>query len=362
MKGNSFDRKFAAILKLFILVMILFIIWTMTAFIVSVNRILPEFPIHTSNSPSLAQSLVNDILRYYFSPFTISVLILLIGSIYLSFRFVENTLREFISLTSRQRLLEVFLNRFFLPVFLQNLSLNPLMLQNSKENILGPVNLLIKSDHAALVKRESEKGRFVLSNGKDALTLLSNERLMAIFNLTPGKLKLNIGDLPFNQSVRRMTIFYRPIVPQGSEMEENQAYGIYNKFSPENLRYMVESAVRLEFEVLKNEYTLNHIMQASNSKLPQNATHPKPLPVKSKRFLYPPHFHRASLFFIRARKRRIAHLSARNGKNLNQLTGSQTQDIPWDKFFTQLKERVSSMALELFGAEIITLDTYQLGE
>lgn len=254
----------AGYLRLFFLVILIFIFWSLLAIIsTSFNPLgnLISRKISSINSSNLAFSLFLDILKAYFSMFSISSLILFLSIFYISFETIADLYSKIISISSK-RLSKNYLSNcaFSIP---QTCSYRfPDYFNNSLENKIsfpdGPLNAVLKPGYALFVRENGIYKTWInhKSNTDDSkFTLGHQDKIVDCFSISPATISISSGDIIQSKFIK-IELAYSYNLPVDHESVD-QSKIMFELCNSNNMRSLIEKILVSEVKACINQYFHN---------------------------------------------------------------------------------------------------------
>jgi len=369
MKSNTFT----GILKLVIMIMLFFIIWSILAIISTTWNPYGPFnfglPI-TSENRILSQSILSDIIASYFSFFTISHLLLLSLVVLFCYFLVRNLGKYIFSYSPYHSTARIFFSRLFafngnLLIDLSNLH-SPNSLLNSHSITYGPAQVIIPPYSAAIIQDKNNQLRIITVLGIDNNPVIINswEKLIEIIDIKNGSSSINIKGINLPFSGKRICLKYRYLTDKTTNAVNNSISTFVKVCNSGNYRMMIESIIQFESLSLLNQYqnSLNKNQHTAGRNIKQvgdnNSVRIKRL---HRQFYYVPPKNKLPLFLTRNRKR---HPNFYNINNKNKPAYNVEKAIPQDELTSivhALSRNVDRTMIHLFGSKIIEIVDYQIG-
>jgi hypothetical protein len=271
----------AGYLRLFFTIILLFLLWSFLALINAIYNPLGKlnltlFP--NIISSNLALSLIKDILKAYFSIFSLGVLFLLIltfNMCFLSVVSISSILGEATTFKEKRDLLSYYafsipaLKKYNFPIVSYPESENDssLFLPN------GPLIASIKAGYALFISSHAENKVWAnLSTEKQMdISLEYQEKVIDCFNIQPGKIQL-VLDNPLNDFYKSFKIkidlaYFYQVPDQQNGNDQSSIKNLFEYFGSPNIRYIIEKVIISE---VKTTFTQLALESKDILSLPRN--------------------------------------------------------------------------------------------
>lgn len=363
------ENRLAAAVKIILLSASFFIFWSALALISSVFHPLSTLWSSTMvNGPSrtLADSLYQEVIRSYFSLFTISVLVIFLLAGFLGYFWSRQASDKLFPFHENQNLFFVLIKRFF-----STTPHTPLDFSNhdaikrfndSGNQIYGPAKILIERGAMVLVSKGMDDFRLMISNDPTPIQILPRERLIRIL---PSQQNEFIVDLvnptssDFFKSIQLRYSFRLHDLTENisrSEMLFFMSNGLshWKEFINSIIQLEFDSQVKIECESEKVFASLNGQGKSGDNEKEESLSLPhskyfsgKPL-IKSK--------------LTRNRKRGIYPLPPSDPEFLDELEPIQATMEQVQPILNKFLENFNRTTIQLFGFNPIKIIDYKIGE
>jgi hypothetical protein len=248
----------AGYLRLFFSAVLAFILWSLLAIISAFFNPLGKLDLSKVlefNSTNLAISLFRDLLKAYFSLFTIASLILLLSVFYISFK----TLAEFyarLKSFSSTRISKNYLSNCAFSIPQTHKYLFPDDFTNASGDIPdGPFKAAVKPGYALLISsRKNYSVRFNDSDNSDNLemSLGHQEKIIDCFNINPASISFKTEENSRSKSflIELVYSFELPV----EHKNINQFLKIFELSDSKIIREIIEKILVSEVKVSINQY------------------------------------------------------------------------------------------------------------
>lgn len=254
------DALLAGLLKLFLVIMAFFILWSVLALVSS--KAMPAVNLlwaqdSTPSSATLAQSLLQEIANSYLSPFTLSVLALVLLAISTGATHARRYYKKFICNFYPGGAWRIFWSQFFPGSFSRSFYLTTTdevaEFMRSTTALLGPASVHLREDACAVILDCRGIAKFILSNGEMPIFAQVGERLANIF--LPDWNPVNVEVInPFQNGGRlALSVSYQLNCENLREMSQDDQ-AVLASLDLQKIGPLIEPLLRTELTFLLNKY------------------------------------------------------------------------------------------------------------
>jgi len=254
----------AGYLRLFFLVILIFIFWSLLAIIsTSFNPMgnLIFRKISSINSSNLAFSLFWDILKAYFSTFSISSLILFLSIFFISFETIADFYSKLISISSKRMSKNYLSNCAFSIPQICSYRFPDYFINSFKNKYSfpdGPLKAVLKPGYALFVRENGIYKTWInhkSSTDDSKLTLGHQDKIVDCFSISPATISIYSGDIVQSKFIK-IELAYSYNLPVDHESID-QSKKMFELCDSKNMRSLIEKILVSEVKACIYQYSHN---------------------------------------------------------------------------------------------------------
>ncbi len=368
MKSNKSDLRIGSALRILLVILSVFIMWSLLALVSSAKQptsmpILFGSGSSGSQSTSLANSAFSEILGSYFSLFSLTMLALIVLAAALGLSWSRNAFARFLPLPKTQSPLSILLKRLLAaspqkPIHLSE-SDEDSEISTSSQTIFGPALVYIEGDNAVLIADGRGRYRVVISNSQIPVQITGRERVERIVPIEQRRIEFDSRGSSWEDISKPVQITYRLNWPEIARYSANRMTLSFLEMDTHPIHATLEEIMQLEFDALmrKEENSGSEISQPTDPI--KNEDDEKETRTHSHSSYLPPQT-RMNALSMRNRKRRIYSPEAPDAGDPNA--------NPMDEYSEQLGEfmqkfssDINKITTRLFGVNAVEIIDYRFG-